>query len=309
MLRAVFIAALVFGAACANTPERPRTEDDARQLAPLPACFVQLTQPSAGHASVSLREEQIWPLVFPSFDPKRGTLGPEDHACNGRQPLRDDVLTGGNAAKIGEGSIVMGGGGDRLKAAWLRAIDYPDGMSGGALVLLRTVNGTAEVYAIGSYRGRPKSVFTIERIGSEAVIVALDDGCKDRKGGACETTARVYRPRLGHLDRAAMIWPERIVYANDTEPGVRGKIEYRLSSSIQFLDGGIRVLEQVMVRDEAARELRKAEQERSFTFAPGNDSMVVDEDSLWTRVAPGQAKAKATTNAKPPPPSKEDDGG
>jgi hypothetical protein len=296
-------------ASCAKPDERPRTEDDARQLAPLPACFVQLTAGGQkDRAAVALREEQIWPLVFPGFEAAHPQLKPEDRACNGKQPLKDDVLTGGNAAKIAEGSIVMGGGGDRLKAAWLRAIDYPDGTSGGALALIRTVNGTAEVYAIGSYRGRPTSVFTIERLGPEVVVVALDDGCKGRKGNACETSSRVYRPRLGHLDRTATIWPERIVYANDTEPGVRGKIEYRLSSSIQYLDGGIRVLEQVMVRDEAARELRKAEQERSFTFAPGNESMVVDEDSLWSRVAPGAAPAKAKTEPKPPPPAKDDGG-
>jgi hypothetical protein len=68
-------------------------------------------------------------------------------------------------------------------------------------------------------------------------------------------------------------------------------VEYRLSSAIQYLDGGIRVLEQVMVRDELAREVRKAERERSFTFAP-DGRMLVDEDSLWALLAgPSEAKA------------------
>ncbi|MBX3231369.1 MAG: hypothetical protein KIT84_10525 [Labilithrix sp.] len=287
-MRTVFWLGLlssVFLAGCAATEERPRTEDDARQLAPLPACFTHLGPPKKEErAAVSLREEQIWPLVFPSFDPTRAQLEENARACTGRAPLQDDVLKGGTPTKIEEGAIVMGGGGDRLKAAWMRSHTFEDGTAGGALALLRTIDGTAEVYAVGTFRGRPKSTFTIERLGPAVVVVAQDDGCKARKAEAgCETAVSVFQPRLGVLDRVAHISQERVDYAVNSEPGVPGKVEYRLSSSIQYLDGGIRVLEQVLVRDELARELRRSEQERSFTFAPGG-TMVVDEDSLWSRV-------------------------
>jgi hypothetical protein len=46
------------------------------------------------------------------------------------------------------------------------------------------------------------------------------------------------------------------------------------------------------VRDALAREVRKAERERAFTFAP-DGSMVVDEDSLWGQVW-GQLAASST---------------
>lgn len=302
-VRPGLVVSLVVGllgfAGCAATEERPRTEDDARRLAPLPACFTQLgpsrrSGPKEERAAVSLREEQIWPLVFPSFDPKRGVLDESARACTGRFPLRDEALKGGTPAKVEEGNIVMGGGGDRLKSAWMRSETFEDGTAGGALALLRGLEGTAEVYAVGSYRGRPKTMFTIERLGPIVVVVAQDDGCKARKPtDGCESTVSVFQPRFGVLDRVATIAQERVTFGVDSEPGVHGKVEYRLASSIQYLDGGIRVLEQVLVRDELARELRRSEQERSFTFAP-DGSLIVDEDSLWSRIA-----------AKPPTKTKE----
>jgi hypothetical protein len=101
----------------------------------------------------------------------------------------------------------------------------------------------------------------------------------------------VFRPHLGVLDRVATIMQERVSYATDSEPGIRGRIEYRLQSAIQYVDGGIRVLEQVSVKDEVGREVRKAELERAFTFAPdGSGPMVVDEDSLGSRVTSAHAK-------------------
>jgi len=299
-----WVLSLLTASACASTEERPRTEDDARQLAPLPACLVQLDGAGGPGRSArtegvirSLREEQIWNLVYPGFDAKRGTLPADARACNGRKPLEDPLLSGGASARIDEGAIALGAGSDRLKVAWLRSLTYPDGTMGGALAMIRTFEGTAEVYAVGSYRGRAKTLFTIERIGPEVVAVAQDDGCAARKANAaCETMVNVFRPRFGVLDRVATIAQERITYATDAEPGVRGQTEYRLSSAIQYVDGGIRVLEQVLVRDELGREVRKAELERAYTFAP-DGMMVVDEDSLWSRVV-------ASTKPRTPPPSR-----
>lgn len=304
VLSVLLAATSAWAPACASTEERPRTEDDARQLAPLPACLVQLDGAGPGGKRTegvvrSLREEQIWSLVYPGFDPKKGMGPPPDaRACNGRKPLEDPALAGGAPAKIDEGAVALGAGSDRLKVAWLRSLTFPDGTTGGALALIRTFEGTAEVYAVGSYRGRAKTQFTIERIGPEVVAVAQDDGCTGRRAGAgCETMVSVFRPRFGILDRVAGIAQERVTYATDSEPGVRGRTEYRLSSSIQYVDGGIRVLEQVLVRDELGREVRKAELERAYTFAP-DGTMVVDEDSLWTRVVASTKPATA-----PPPPN------
>lgn len=286
-LAALTALAALAGAACAGIEERPRTEDDARQLAPLPACLVQLDARGArgAGASRSLREEEIWTLVYPSFDPKARTLSEDARACTGRAVLRAPMLAGGKAAApIEEGAIAMGGGGDRLKVAWLRSQTFADGTAGGALALVRSTGATAEVYAVGTYRARPKASFTLERVGHEVVVVAHDDGCAGRKSGeACETNAAVFLPRFGNLERVASFALERVTYATGSEPGVRGRVEYRLASSAQYVDGGIRVLEQVLVRDEAGREVRKAELERAYTFAP-DGMMVVSDDSLWSRI-------------------------
>lgn len=298
-----FIALALVVTGCAETPERPRTEDSARIIAPLPACLVQLDagtkpgkdgkKPPSG-VTRALHEEQIWPLVFPGYDATNARVPEGAEACNGRVP----DLKGGHPAKIDEGAILMGGGSDRLKIAWLRSHTYDDGTTGGALALLRGLEGTAEVYAVGSYRARGKTQLSIERIGKEVVATATDDNCTGHKAGTgCETVVSVYLPRFGVMQKVATIATERITYETENEPAIRGKSEYRLTSAISYYDGGIRVLEQVMVRDEQNREVRKAELERAFTFAP-DGSMVVDEDSLWSRVTGKAVKAKSPTASK-----------
>ncbi|MBX3222265.1 MAG: hypothetical protein KF795_17230 [Labilithrix sp.] len=234
--------------------------------------------------------------MFPAYDATRRVLPADPLACTGRPVLRDKALAGGKAsARIEEGDTSLGSGGDRLKIAWLRSLTFDDGAAGGALALVRSYESTAEVYAVGAFRGRPRTLFAIERIGPEVVVAAQDDGCTGRKpAAACETMVTVFRPRFGALEPVANIAQERITYAADGEPGVRGRTEYRLASSIQYLDGGIRVLEQVTVRDDLGREVRRAELERAYTFAP-DGKMVVDEDSLWSRVV-------ASAKTKPPPP-------
>lgn len=299
---AVIAAALAL-AACASVEERPRTEDDARRLAPLPACLAELRAIGAGAGPRaegvvrSLSEEQLWRLVFPAYDPARRALPADPIACTGRPVLRDAALAGGAPkGMIEEGDTSLGSGGDRLKVAWLRSLAYEDGTAGGALALVRSYVATAEVYAVGAFRGRAKTLFSLERVGPEVLVVAQDDGCAARApAAACEALVTVFRPRFGALEPVATMASERITYATDSEPGVRGRVEYRLASSIQYVDGGIRVLEQVTVRDDLGREVRRAELERAYTFAP-DGTMVVDEDSLWSRIA-------AATTKPPPPPA------
>jgi hypothetical protein len=270
--------------ACAETEVRPRTEDDARQLAPLPACLRQTASKQAGVVK-SLGEDEAWQLVYPSFDKARHVLPADAAACTGRHVLEGKDLAGGKPKPvIQEGDASFASGGDRLKVVWLRSLAYDDGTEGGALALVRALEGTIEVYAVTGFRGRPKTLFSLERVGPELVVVATDDGCKGRKPGAgCETPVTVLVPRYGVLERGAAFAQERIAYAEGTEPGVPGKVEYRLASATTFVEGGIRVLEQVMVKDDAGREVRRAELERAYTFAP-DGSLVVSDDSLWSRV-------------------------
>jgi hypothetical protein len=242
----------------------------------------------------ALHEDQIWQLVHPSFDAKHHVLPPNAPACTGKAILADKALEGGaRKDPIEEGDLSLASGGDRLKVVWLRSLRFGDGTEGGALALVRWYEGTAEVYSVGAYRGRPKTLFSVERIGPELVVVATDDGCAGRKSGAgCETPVTVFLPRLGELEKSAHFAQERVAYSVGTEPGIHGRVEYRLTSATQFAEGGIRVQEQVLVRDELGREVRRAELERAYTFAPGGE-LVVSEDSLWSRVlAHGDANEK-----------------
>ncbi len=292
---------------CATTDERPRTEDSARLLAPLPACLMQLTaRPRAG-AAVSLREEQYWKLVYPSFDLTRKTLPAHARACTGGNVLDDPLLAGGAPLRapdgsVEEGDVVVAGGADRLRVVWLRTRKFDDGTAGGTLALVRGNGAAAEVYAVAPFRGRPtRSRFSLERIGPEVVVVAQDDGCTGRAAGTpCETTLSVFLPRQGALRRLATTPVERVAYMEGSEPGVRGRIEYRLASTPQFLPGGVRVLEQVVVRDTQGRLIRGAELDRSYALMP-DDTMVVSDESIWGRLVQARSAAAEPAADAPAP--------
>jgi hypothetical protein len=170
-------------------------------------------------------------------------------------------------------------------------VKFDDGTAGGALALVRASAGAVELFAVGVYRGRPeKSRITIERLGPEVIVVITDDGCTGRapaKDPSCEALTQVFLPREGELKRVAKFSTERIAYKVDSEPGIKGRFEYRLSSAPQYIVGGIALQEQVTVKDDLGRDVRKAELNRSFTFGPGGDTMVASDDSLWTRIVPG----------------------
>lgn len=295
---AIALAALP---SCAEVDARPRSEDAARLVAPLPACLMLLSTRAKGGAAVSLREEQYWKLVYPGFDPASGALPVGARACTGASVLDDPSLAGGrplhagpatraDQAKVEEGDALVAGGSDRLRVVWLRTAAFDDGTAGGALALVRGYASSAEVYAVAAYRGRPtRSRFSLERIGPEVVVVAQDDGCAARAPGApCETLVRVFLPRQGALRRLVTTAVERVAYLEGAEPGVRGLTEYRLAATPQFFQGGVRVLEQVVVRDAQGRLIREAELDRSYALMP-DDTMVASDDSLWARVVEARA--------------------
>jgi hypothetical protein len=286
-------------AACAEPTERPRTEDEARLVAPLPACVVQASTRSKSGVAVSLKEEGYWRLVYPAWD---GKAEPHVHACTGADLAKDPLLAGGAPLhdKVEEGDVQLAGGGDRLRAAWLRSVKFEDGTVGGAFALVRASAAAVELFAVGTYRGHPEKVrISIERLGPEVIVVATDDGCTGRAAGApCDATSQVFLPREGELKRVAKFAIERVAYKVDSEPGIRGRFEYRLSSAPSYLVGGIALQEQVTVKDDLARDVRKAELNRSFTFGPGGDNMVASDDSLWTRIFPGAPKTAKNEDDK-----------
>lgn len=296
----------VGGGGC-SAPEanRPRTEDKARRLVPIPACVVPMPPRAPNSvAQRSLTEQQLWKLVFPSFDTEKKRLPERAPVCTGDALLDEKIFEGGTPLRgswpyqTEEGDILVGAGGERLRLLWLRSHKFGDGTVGGALALTRINDDFAEVYAVGALRSRmgEKTRLGIERLGSEVVPTVTDDGCLGRTPtDSCETVLHVFVGRKGVLRPVADVTLERVVFAQGTEPGIFGRIEYHLTAAPQFSAGGLKLLEQVKVQDDKQKPLRKAELERMLVI-DGDRPMKASDPPLWPRLAPS-----ASAVATPPP--------
>ena len=206
----VLFAALV---GCASTDPRPPSGDAARRVTPVPACVAPARGRAAGGARRALREPELWGLVFPAFDPVSFRLPADAQACNGQVTVRDAVgaAAGGAWVQVPQGSAVYGGGADRLKVVWLPFAQEPDGAGRGAIALVRSFDDTAELYAVGVHRGsRQNTTLALERLGTELLVVASDDGCKGAPDRECVTSARVYADRQGLLAEVAHFDLQRV---------------------------------------------------------------------------------------------------
>lgn len=282
---------------CSATPPRLSVEDDARAAAPIPACVLHLPPRKAESKGLArnIREEQYWQLVFPNFDLDKTTLPDSAMDCVGLDVLKTPAFTGmrpnRTPLRIEEGDVMYGGGADRLKVVWLRSHRGDGGTVAGALALTRTMETQAEVYAIGAYRGVPEAMrFSIERIGPNVLVTAIEDGCRGRKPGApCESRVTVNLVFSGRLVPVAEVATERVVYASDSEPGFPGKVEYHMSSGVEFTPRGLRVLEQIRVNDANGAPLRKVELDRMLVL-DGGKPMKATAESLWSRLVPAPKK-------------------
>lgn len=260
-------------------------------MAPVPACVVRLPARYGKRRafSRSLRDEQIWNLVFPTFDPEKRELPDRPSVCTGRKPYEDPLLHGADVdrgwpRRVTDHDLLVGSGGNQLRIAWFRTHAWSDETVGGPLALVRAQGDFAEAYAIGSYKAKsPKPIFATERMGTEIAVTAQDDRCTGVPG-ACENTLTVFLPFKGELVPAAVIPLERRVFMVGGEPGSTGKTQYKLTSAPRYVDGGIKLYEQVLALDEEGHELRRAELERMFTI---RDAELVPSDAaLWPRIFP-----------------------
>ncbi len=311
------VTALLGGAAgCGAAAKEPHFEDPTRLLAPVPACVVKLParRVKTGLAR-NMSETGYWRLVFPTFDTEKLALPEDAVPCTGRNVLADPALKGGEWIRrypvaVEEGEILLGSGGDRIKALWMRTHRFPDGTEAGPLALVRPKDDSAEVYAVGIYRGITKRpLFALERIGPEVVITVQDEGCTgNTKVEPCRSLTSIYLPRRGELARLTQFTAERRDYVDVGEPGSYGRIEYKLTSSSRYTKEGITVFEQMTAKDEGGRELRHAEIERVFTLR--DIELLPSEDSLWPHIYPKTGKDEGAPPAgptappaQPPPPA------
>ena len=301
-----FAAATLVASACAESERPPRVEDEARVMAPVPACITPLPARTTATAGTmrNLREDQYWQLVFPAFDDDRKLLPVDALACTGARVFDDPMFAGGTTRgspiQVQEGDILYGSGGDRLRILWMRTHKWNDGGEAGPIALVRTKEDFAEVYAIGAYRrATPQTTFQAERVGTEFLVSATDDGCQGLpKTAPCETKVTLFLPRFGKLVPLVAIDTERRAYASGSEPGVSGNIEYRLTASPQYSAAGVSVFEQVKATDSTGRVLRKTELERVMLLHDGK--LESSSDSIWGRTYPGGSSAPVPAPAPVP---------
>ena len=298
-------AAGVSGASGCTSERPPRIEDEARAMAPVPACILPLPsrQHGVGQTMRNLSEDQYWQLVFPAYDAQHHTLAANSLTCTGSKVFDDPVFAGGttrgNPIDVQTGDAVYGNGGDRVRIVWLRTHRWPDGSEAGPVALVRAKEDFAEVYAVGAYR-RSNGALTLqaERLGTEVLIAATDDGCQGQaKTTACETNVSLYLPRFGRLVRLTTIATTKRAFASGSEQGVMGQIAYELNASPQYTPDGIKLFEQVKATDPAGRTVHKTELERLLVLHDGK--LEQGNDSLWGKLYPGAASTQAT-----PAPSK-----
>jgi hypothetical protein len=270
-------------------------------MAPVPACIAPLGARAhgVGQTMRNLSEEQYWGLIFPNYDAQNRRLAVDSLTCTGARVFDDPVFVGGTTRgtpiEVKDGDIVFGNGGDRVRIVWLRTHRWPDGSEAGPLALVRAKEDFAEVYAVGAYR-RSNGTLTLqaERLGTEVLASATDDGCEGQaKSTPCETNVALFLPRFGKLTRVTTMATERRAFATGNEPGVLGPVEYELTASPQYTQEGIKLFEQVKATDGAGRVVHKTELQRVFVLHDG--SLEQGSDSLWARVYP------AATSAQPAP--------
>lgn len=282
--------------ACSAAMESSKLEDHARREVPVPICLKALERRSSAGASTATPAD-YWSLVLPSYDPGGSTIDRSAPDCAGREvfsnPLFQDAegsRTGIIPAKLEDLSVTAGA--NDFKVLWFRAQTFSNGDAGGPLALARPREGTAEVYAIGLYRGNPAtSRFAIERLGPRFLITASDEGCTNVKPGqGCQTRLDVFLMKSGQLLPAANLTLDRIQYG--TAPGVVGGVQYRMTATPVFDPKLLRVSEQVVVRDSTQTAIRKSNLDRSFSLKGG--ALVPSAPSLWDQVV--------TSSSPPPPP-------
>ena len=288
-------------AACSAAVESSKLEDHARREVPVPICLKALERRSTAGASAATPAD-YWSLVLPSYDAGANTVDRSAPDCAGREVFSDALFQDANGARTGliparSEDLLLSAGANDFKVLWFRAQAFANGDAGGPLALARPREGTAEVYAIGLYRGdATTSHFAIERLGPRMLVTASDEGCASAKPGqACQTKFDVFLMNAGQLQSVANLVLDRIQYG--TAPGVVGGVQYRMTATPVFEAKALRIKEQVVVRDSTQTAIRKSNFERSFVLK--GSTLVPSAASLWDQVVTTPSAPPAASTLPP----------
>jgi hypothetical protein len=286
---------------CAGAMESGKLEDGARRTIPVPICLKPLPRHGTAGVVATLKPEDYWATVLPSYDAGAGTIDRSSPDCSGRQWFSAPELAQSEGPrtgpiKVSDADVAVESAPNGFKIVWLKTHHFADGSAGGVVALVRAKEAYAEVYGVGFHRGGAAPTrFAFERLGPEILITATDDGCtgvKPRQG--CETTMVAYLLSAGQLVPGARFALDRIQYGQ--APGI-GEVQYRLTATPSFQEKSIRVVEQVVVRDATQTEVRKSDLERVFQLKD-RGKLVSNSESLWNQVVGAPAAAKTAPPSK-----------
>lgn len=270
---------------CAAAVESPRLEDRARRQVPVAICLTALERYGTQGVVPALKPPDYWRMVLPSYDPEAKTVDTSAGDCAGRFVFSDTALgtSRGGIVSAGDEQVRVADAPGKFKIVWLSTHQFEDTEVAGPLALVRPLEGRAEVYAVGLFRGPPQSSFAFERLGSHILLTASDGRCSAvEKDQPCKTTVRVFVMRMGRLLEAAAFATDRVERRRGSGGGA---VTYQFTAIPDFSAKGFRLLEQVVVQDASQPAIQKSTLERNFQLT-AEGKLVSEENSLWERVVP-----------------------
>ncbi len=284
-LAAVFACA---AGGCTAAVQSSQLEDRARRQVPVAICLTALERYGTQGVVPALKPADYWRMVLPGYDPEAKTVDTSVGDCAGGFIFSNTAsgTAGGGVVPAGDEQVRVADAPGQFKIAWLATHRFEDGEEAGPLALVRPLEGRAEVYAVGLYRGPSQSAFGLERLASHILLTASDGRCSAvEEEQPCKTTMRVYLMRMGRLIEAAEFVTDRVERRRGSGGGLA---TYKFTAIPSFSAKGLRLLEQVVVRDASQPAMQKSTLERQFKLTPGGQ-LVSDEEALWGRVVPGSS--------------------
>jgi hypothetical protein len=265
---------------CGGTPVSSKTEDDARQMIPVPICVKRLPRGSEPGVVVSLTPEEYWSLLLPSYNRNEKTIDPSQPDCSGRLSVKSLSPDGTTSLPVDPERTALAPGADGLKIVWLPSHALSEGRFEGLVALVRQRESYMEVYAVGIHRGRPQGTrFTLQRMGPRLIVEGIQEDCQgDGSDRRCRAATSIYLMATGALRSAAGYPIEQAARANakDGSP-----LEYRFSASADYKDTAIELTEHLSVSAKGQGEIRSSDLQRAFRLEQGQ--LVASGESLWTK--------------------------
>jgi len=273
----LLVAAL---AACQANVQSAKTEDEARLMIPVPICVKRLPRGTTPGAVVSLRPDEYWPILLPSFDRNARTVDPNAPDCSGRLSLSNLSTQGTESVRVDPQKATVAPGADGMKIVWLQSHRVGEDMYEGLLALTRQRESYMEVYAVGIHRGRPDGTrFALQRMGPRYVVEGTQEDCSGDGGERrCRAAAFVYLVGTGSLRPAASFPVEQTARSMQRDGN---QLDFRFSASTEYKDTAIELTEHLSVSAKGQGEIRVSDLERAFRLEAGQ--LVASGESLWTK--------------------------